>query len=418
MMFISISLSGIFAPPFPQATSEADDVPKWYRCCDTGDGPDCKPVLDQTIQYEGKKYALLKSNTYPIKGDEQYDHFTRDGNVNGVGGIYINVANDFDSRDRSDQCKVKDADKTDWIRNDSASDGEGQCTAIPEKMLIYLCRYDKNDPKNICDKTEVREPSASLDVYIRVSDANNIPDAIRYCNKPKKPEKSDKKIVFRPSPAGQDNLQLRTFTFIEKEPPNRWLAPFCKPAIYLYPERKTEISVEVYPQGKMLLTIPPYPAKGWNVVAEPNGDIYAGQERFDYLYYEASIPDQLITKPKKGFVVPYEERKQFLTDLVTKMGLNEKERQQFVAYWEPILPKSPYYFIGVVSEDTLWNISPVFITPKPDRFLRVTLYFQPLAEKTVVEEPVILPFNRTGFTAVEWGGIVKQDKNHPFSCFM
>lgn len=417
MMFVTISLSGFFAPPFPQR-DPSNDIPSWYHCCDTGDGEACKPITEKTIQYNGQTYALLKSDTYPVVRDEQYDHFSRDGKVDGVGGIYINSANDHDNRDRSDECKMNNRNKTDWIRGGPDDPEEGACTTIPKKLLVYFCRYDKNNPKNICDKKEIKEPSAALDVYIKLSEANNIPDAVKNCNKPALPQKTDMKIVFRPSPDGQSNLQLRTFSFIEEVPRIRWLAPFCKPAIYLYPKRKTEVNVSVAPQGKMLLTIPQYPKNGWDVIAEPNGDIYSGQKRFDYLYYEASLPDQLIQKPSEGFVITYDERAAFLKDLVAKIGLNEKETQQFVEYWVPILPKSPYYFVGIIPQTKLHEISPLMISPKPDSTLRLTLYFQALEKKETVTPPVILPFNRQGFTAVEWGGIFKQDKNHPFSCFM
>lgn len=289
-------------------------------------------------------------------------------------------------------------------------------------MLVYVCRGD--NPDGECNS----KPNAAQirwDVWIRIGDDYDGKLQTEYeflskCYKPE-PDEIDRGktgILFRPSPGGQPNLQLRTFKFIEAKKPAIWVSPFCKPAIYLYPERKTEVNVTVVPQGEMLLTIPPYPKEGWDAVAHPNGDIYVGSNRFDYLYYEAAIPDQLIQKPKEGYVMNYDERSLFLTDLVTRLGLNEKETKQFVEYWVPILPKANYYFVGIVPESKLHEISPVFITPKPKHLIRVTLYFQPLDEKVPVTPPLILPVSRDGFTAVEWGGIFKQDKDHPFSCFM
>jgi hypothetical protein len=417
MIFIAVSISGIFAPPFPQ-NKPTDNSPEWYRCCDSGDGDKCEPNRSQTIQFERETYALLKSNTYPVNGDEQYDHFEHAATLSNFGGIYINSANKHDTHDRSSECQIDQRDNTDWIRSGPAVGDEKGCTSIPKKIVVYLCRYDKNSPPNLCNRREVKDPSVTFDVYIRLSDAGNIPDPIKNCNKPPRPNAGGKKIVFHMSPGGQPNLQLRTFQFVEEQPKSRWLAPFCKPAIYLYPERKTEINVSVFPQGKMLLTIPPYPKTGWDVVADSNGDIYTQNNRFDYLYYEASLPDELIPQPKEGFVMNYDERALFLTDLVTKLGLNEKETKQFVEYWVPILPKAKYYFVGIMPQPTLHEISPLLITPKPKHLLRVTLYFKPLEDKIPVKPPLILPFSRDGYTAVEWGGIFKQDKDHPFSCFM
>src|ERR1044071_3807017 len=90
MIFMSATLAGIFAPPFKEAVEPADNVPEWYRCCDTGDGDACKPIKEKTFEFEGSTYALLKSNTYPIKGDEQYDHLDRAKTIEGLGGVYVN----------------------------------------------------------------------------------------------------------------------------------------------------------------------------------------------------------------------------------------------------------------------------------------------------------------------------------------
>jgi hypothetical protein len=418
MIFVSATLAGLAASPFPKR-NPADQVPSWYHCCDLGDGDNCKPITDQKFTFNKHTYALLKSDIYPIRGDEQYDHFERADKVGDLGWVYINSANDHDNHDRSADCRFANRNKEDWIRSGPDGAEEGSCTGIPKKTLVYLCRPDKN-PSGLCGGKELKTPAVTLDVYLKINDNGtySIPNAVKNCNKPPMPSATEPKIEFRPSPSGQPNLQLRTFKFIEDVPHIRWLSPFCKPAVYLYPERKTSINVSVFPQGKMLLTIPQYPKNGWDVVADPNGNISYQNERFDYLYYEASLPDELITPPAEGFVMRYDERALFLTDLVTKLGLNEKETKQFVDYWVPILPKSPYYFVGIMPSETLNELSPLLITPKPKNLIRVTLYFKPLEKSIPVSHPLLLPVTRDGYTAVEWGGIFKQDKSHPFSCFM
>jgi hypothetical protein len=425
MLFISATLAGIiFTPAFEQKSPDEVEIPQWYHCCDSGDGKDCKPSNTETFKFAGSTYALLKSNSYPIPENptgDQDDHFE---NTNhkvepNVGKVFLNVANRNDNHSPSGKCDIDKISDTDWIRFGDNDGDDHACSAIAKGTLIYLCRYDKN-PSQLCDKRDVKDPIANLDVYIRLENDGSakIPNEIKNCNKPKMPKANDPKIVFRPSPEGQPNLQLRTFKFVEEVPRIRWLAPFCKPAVYLYPERKSEINVSVFPQGKMLLTIPPYPKNGWDVVAEPDGTIHYGTENFDYLYYEASLPDQIITQPTEGYVIDYEKRGVFLADLVSRLGLNEKESAQFLEYWIPILPKSPYYFIGIIPDHVLREISPLFITPQPRNVIRVSLYFKPLEHKMTVKPPIILPVSREGFTAVEWGGIFKQDKAHPFSCFM
>ena len=44
------------------------------------------------------------------------------------------------------------------------------------------------------------------------------------------------------------------------------------------------------------------------------------------------------------------------------------------------------------------------VTPEPDSMLRVFMVYKPLETAIEIEEPTIEPFERTGFTVVEWGG--------------
>jgi hypothetical protein len=168
----------------------------------------------------------------------------------------------------------------------------------------------------------------------------------------------------------------------------------------------------------MTFTLPAYLLGGWSVLAHPDGSLLVGNTIFDYLYYEAQVPDTAFREPSTGYVIEQDKLASFLPEMVMKLGLNDKETKQFVQYWSGVLPSSPYYFVGVLPQTTLDNLAPLTITPKPDSVLRVSLYFKALEKKIEVTPPVILPFQREGFSVVEWGGLVKRDKNHPFTCFM
>ena len=48
--------------------------------------------------------------------------------------------------------------------------------------------------------------------------------------------------------------------------------------------------------------------------------------------------------------------------------------------------------------------APLTINPKPDSVLRVFMVYKPLDEKIKIEEQEIKPFERSGFTVIEWGG--------------
>src|SRR3989338_7270497 len=56
-----------------------------------------------------------------------------------------------------------------------------------------------------------------------------------------------------------------------------------KPAVYLYPTEKLNITVKVVINGSIINSKPKY-NEGWDVMGEPNGIING---TYDYLFYEA-----------------------------------------------------------------------------------------------------------------------------------
>lgn len=213
-------------------------------------------------------------------------------------------------------------------------------------------------------------------------------------------------------------LQLGSFVPIKLDVEFDWYYPSCKPAIYLYPTEKTTVSVAVNPKGYLTYTDPQYSFGGWRVTAFPDGKILEGSREFEYLYYESKIRDEVIKKPTRGYVVSSKDLPRLYSELLPKLGLNAKQTSDFKEYWERSLPQAPYYFVGVMPQEDIELIEPLTITPKPDTMIRVRLYFEVLDQSKTVEEPELksLPAGRQGFTVVEWGGMVKVDKDHPFTC--
>ncbi len=373
-----------------------------YQCCDSGNGANCKPSENLSKRFRfpdpttGDEYALLKTDIILV---EDIRHIEPSGFTVPATGerIFINNSDKMEGGCRG-------GGKKDMI---FAGPAGNPCVANEDDLLIYTC---KNCPGDVGE--------ARFDAYIRLKDVaqSGIPDPIRNCKATSNPGDSFRLKPPLPEP-GKQSLQLQTY-IIEREPKAPWLSPYCKPAIYLYPETQTSVNVSIKPQGKLTLTIPKYPPNGWSVVAQPNGQINYQDKTFDYLYYEAEIPDNLIEEPKEGFVVKQNALAKLFADLLPKLGLNSKESSQFSDYWLKALPKSPYYFVGIVSQNNLDTISPLTINPSPGTLIRVTIYFKALEEKITVTEPIINPVNRSGFTAVEWGGIFKSNPSHPFSCLM
>lgn len=203
---------------------------------------------------------------------------------------------------------------------------------------------------------------------------------------------------------GAKTLQLGTFSPI-KSFHYEWFTPACKPAIYLYPEKETSLSIKVIPQGKITESIPEH-GEGWeNVTAFPDGKIIYRQKLYPYLYYEAEI--EKVKVPEKGWVVKKEELEVLFNGLLPLLGLNQKEIDDFKDYWLQALNKAPHYFVGLIDQEELEKVEPIKFSIRPDSFIRVRLFFEPLDQPVFAEAPNLPPVpNRAGFIAVDWGGIL------------
>ncbi len=219
----------------------------------------------------------------------------------------------------------------------------------------------------------------------------------------------------------QKQLQLQWF-YLKAE--NYW-AVHCKPAVYLYPPKKMLVNVKVHPAGQLMYTDPLYPENGWNVEANPDGQIVnLGSNNFmkqyDYLYFESRVPDSIIQKPTKGWVLKPTELETKFNEILPRLGLNDKQTNDFIEYWKKALPDSPYYFIGIINKINVNQIEGLEITPKPDSINRVRIYFERLDSPINVEIPELPETSKlsadNSFNVVEWGGMVKNDPNHPFTC--
>lgn len=179
--------------------------------------------------------------------------------------------------------------------------------------------------------------------------------------------------------------------------------PTCKPAIYLYPSKPTDISVKVFPEGYMTKSIPDYNG-GWNVRANPDGRIESESgKNYQYLYYEADIKD--VPVPKEGFVVPQGELGKYFDSTLSALGLNAKETQDFKDYWVSKLTGKPYYFVTLLPKEVIDAKEPLDFSQKPDTIIRVRFLFEGLDKPIEVKALSLPPVPaRRGFTVVDWGG--------------
>ena len=182
-----------------------------------------------------------------------------------------------------------------------------------------------------------------------------------------------------------------------------------KPIIYLYPESDTNVTVKLGKPEDITVSYPTYNAStGWRVLAKPSGELVDLQtERNLYaLYYESDLSDAGFGIEDDGFIVKREDVASFLEDKLARLGLNEREAEEFIVYWLPRLSEHKYNYIRFATVDEANEAMPLEINPAPDTIIRVLMTYKGLDEPLAGVKEQQLPGTptRTGFTAVEWGG--------------
>lgn len=197
---------------------------------------------------------------------------------------------------------------------------------------------------------------------------------------------------------GKNAMKQITLYFHESQ------GEMAKPVIYLYPEKEQNVSVEVNPINGISVSDPAY-VNGWNVIASPDGKLVNCADGLPYRYLFWESPKYQGSTSKKGFVVATAELEDFFRDKLSIMGLNNAEIADFCDYWIPVLVKGKYYFIYFYEKSEIDRMAPIQINPSPDTVLRVFFDSRPLDKPVECETQEIVPAQRKGFTAVEWGGM-------------
>ena len=109
---------------------------------------------------------------------------------------------------------------------------------------------------------------------------------------------------------------------------------------------------------------------------------------------------------KEGFYVTKDNAINFLEEKLSIIGLNYKERNEFIMYWLPILEKNKKSLVYFELTNSRQNYNRLIINPKPDSLLRVAIHVKKVNQKTSIKEEKLPRFERKGFTAVEWGGVI------------
>lgn len=175
-----------------------------------------------------------------------------------------------------------------------------------------------------------------------------------------------------------------------------------KPVIYLYPTTPTDVLVKV--DAQIRISEPAY-GNGWQVRAYPDGTLKAPSGTHGSLFWEGT--GKQYPTITRGSVVAKDQLESTLRTHLAQLGLNEKESAEFLTFWLPKMPQTPYTRLSWLGTREMNALAPLSVTPKPDSMIRIFLDFEGLDKPVALQPQVLNSIPRNGFTLVEWGGLLR-----------
>lgn len=212
-------------------------------------------------------------------------------------------------------------------------------------------------------------------------------------------EKSEKRLYK--AALKEDITKVENLTLAEAEKIINGNIKYEKPVIYLYPTKETEVKVSLKLNGILTCTYPEY-KNGWDVIALPNGTIYDKKGHEYYcLYWEGLVNSTFDFT--SGFCIKGSDTAAFLRETLLDIGLTQRETNEFIIYWLPLMQNNRYNIISFQT-DKYEDAAQLIVEPKPDSVLRVYMTFYDSDKFIEIEPQKFKPFKRNGFTVIEWGG--------------
>ena len=182
-----------------------------------------------------------------------------------------------------------------------------------------------------------------------------------------------------------------------------YIGGYAKPVLYLYPEVETNVEI-TFENPDMLTTTYPKYINSWHVLAQPNGDLYENGRYYYGLYWEEVKNHDIDFST--GFYVTKDDAIKFLEEKLEIIGLNMREANEFIMYWLPILENNEQSLVYFELTDERDAYNKLNIKPRPDSILRMAMHVKKVNEKVDIKEQVLPRFDRHGFSAIEWGGVI------------
>ena len=179
-----------------------------------------------------------------------------------------------------------------------------------------------------------------------------------------------------------------------------------KPVVYLYPTVPTRVNVLV--GADVVLSEPYYEKDGWqNVFAAPNGELAYRGNIYSSLYWEGYGHGEY-PEITEGRVVERARAPEVMRADLLAQGFIAKEIDDFMEFWEPRLPDTPYVRLTWFGTQAMNKLAPLTISPAPQTVIRTFLDFEGMQAPIAMKAQRFNAPARNGFTATEWGGLLRE----------
>ena len=176
-----------------------------------------------------------------------------------------------------------------------------------------------------------------------------------------------------------------------------------KPVIYFYPEEEMDLEVTYVEEERLLTTYPKY-ENGWNIHLQEDGTFtIPGSNREYYALFFDEIPD-LEVDFSEGFYVTKENAISFLEEKMDYMGFTNRETDEFIMYWLPILENNGQSLVYFEQTEERNEECPLEFSVEPDTLIRTIIHIKKVDGPTAIREQQLTHYEREGFTVTEWGG--------------
>lgn len=171
------------------------------------------------------------------------------------------------------------------------------------------------------------------------------------------------------------------------------LTQYVKTPLYLYPPKDIDVSIKIGGASPL------------SILALKNGTLRYQGETYGSLSYEYVYSKNL--EYSSGRVIEANFLAEELFEIGSELNFTDRERKDFVRYWTKTLPKADYYEVSLLNQDEARSAASWTVTPVPDSEIRYIFTFKPLLKKPEnIKDLPFTPLIRTGFTAVDIGGII------------